>query len=166
MAVELPTVPHVDLPRYLGVWFEIARKPMRYEDAAARDITARYALNDDGSVQVCNACIDEDGKVQVSQGRAEAVDATNAKLTVTFLPEGLRWIPFTKGDYWILRLDENYTTALVGDPARKYLWLLHRAPLLDADTVTEWLASAQSLGYDTGDVIRPKQSGAVHDGGT
>jgi apolipoprotein D and lipocalin family protein len=162
MTDELKAVPHVDLARYLGTWYEIARKPMRHEDAAARDITATYELDDGGAVRVLNSCIDEDGMVDASEGQAKPVDASNAKLEVTFLPQGLRWIPFARGDYWILRLDEDYTTALVGEPGRKYLWLLHRSPQMDPAMRNEWLESARLRGYELDDVIFPSQSGRVH----
>lgn len=156
------TVPHVDLQRYLGTWYEIARKPMRHEDKTARDITATYSLDDSGAVRVVNACINEAGKVEVAEGQAKPTDATNSKLEVTFLPEGLRWIPFTKGDYWILRLDADYQTALVGDPERKYLWLLHRQPHMDASVQAMWLEAARAQGYVLDDLIHPQQSGQVH----
>lgn len=162
MTDELKTVPHVDLSKYLGTWYEIARKPMRFEDATARDVTATYEAVDGGKVRVVNSCIDADGNVDVAEGQAEAVDDTNARLEVTFLPRGLRWIPFAKGDYWILRLDDGYTTALVGEPGRKYLWLLHRSPQMDFATKNEWLEFARMRGYDLDDVIFPSQSGRVH----
>lgn len=156
------TVPHVDLQRYLGTWYEIARKPMRHEDKTARDITATYSLDDSGAVRVVNACINEEGKVEVAEGQAKPTDATHGKLEVTFLPQGLRWIPFTKGDYWILRLDADYQTALVGDPDRKYLWLLHRQPKMDATVKAIWLEAARAQGYELDDLIHPQQSGQVH----
>lgn len=156
------TVPRVDLQRYLGTWYEIARKPMRHEDRTARDITATYSLDDAGAVRVVNACINQDGKVDVVEGQAKAIDDSCSKLEVTFLPEGLRWIPFTKGDYWILRLDADYQTALVGDPDRKYLWLLHRQPQMDASILAMWLDTARAQGYILDDLIHPQQSGQVH----
>ena len=162
MSHDLITVPRVNLNRYLGTWYEIARKPMRHEDAAASDITASYSLFEDGSVRVLNTCLNEKGEVEASEGQAEPIDDTNAKLEVTFLPKGLRWIPFTRGDYWVMRLDEGYTTALVGDPGRKYLWLLHRNPRLDDSIRAQWIAFAQAQGYDVSDMIHPRQSGAVH----
>jgi len=162
MGEDLKTVAHVDLQRYLGTWYEIARKPMRYEDATARDITATYELDADGAVRVVNSCLDADGEVDVAEGRATPVDDANARLEVTFLPRGLRWIPFAKGDYWILRLDEDYTTALVGEPDRKYLWLLHRSPRMDFAAKNEWLEFARMRGYDLDDIIFPAQSGQVH----
>lgn len=162
MTKDLHTVAHVDLGRYLGNWYEIARKPMRYEDDTATDITATYSLNEDGSVHVLNACINKEGEAEQSDGQAKPVDDSNARLEVTFLPQGLRWIPFTKGDYWIMRLDENYHTALVGNPERKYLWLLHRNPQMDEDARAEWLGYAQAQGYDIRDIIHPIQSGQMH----
>jgi apolipoprotein D and lipocalin family protein len=162
MTETLKTVPHVDLARYLGTWYEIARKPMRHEDATARDITASYELDEEGAVRVLNGCIDEDGNVEVAEGQARPVDDSNARLEVTFLPRGLRWIPFARGDYWILRLDDGYTTALVGEPGRKYLWLLHRSPRMDSATRDEWLEFARLHGYDLDDAIFPSQSGRVH----
>lgn len=162
MASDISAVARVDLDRYLGTWYEISRKPMRHEDATARDITATYSLNEDGSVRVLNACLNEEGEVEVSEGQAKPVDGSNAKLEVTFLPQGLRWIPFSKGDYWVLRLDEDYRTALVGEPGLKYLWLLHREPVLARSVQAEWLLYAQTLGYDVSDLIHPEQSGLVH----
>lgn len=162
MSNEPITVPSVDLNRYLGTWFEIARKPMRHEDEHSSDVTAHYSLNEDGSVRVLNSCLDDKNEVDYAEGKATAVDDTNAKLEVTFLPAGLRWIPFTKGDYWILRLDADYQTALVGDPDRKYLWLLHRQHAMPEATINEWLQFAAAQGYDISDIIRPRQSGNVH----
>lgn len=162
MTPSLTTVPRVDLQRYLGSWYEIARKPMRHEDAYARDITATYSLDEDGTVHVLNTCLDENGKVDAAEGQAKPVDDSNARLEVTFLPQGLRWIPFTKGDYWILRLDADYQTALVGEPHRKYLWLLHRKPEMDAADKAAWLEDAREQGYDLDDLIHPLQSGQVH----
>ena len=162
MTDTLQTVAQVDLARYLGTWYEIARKPMRHEDATARDITATYELDADGTIRVINSCIDAEGRVETAIGQAKTVDAGNAKLEVSFLPRGLRWIPYTRGDYWILRLDDEYDTALVGEPERRYLWLLHRAPQLDAAAKNEWLEFARMRGYDLDDLVFPAQSGRLH----
>lgn len=160
--VEPPVVEFVDLERYLGTWYEIARKPIRHEDRGARDITASYSLDEDGGIKVVNRMVDEDGQVQEAVGSASVVeDSGNAKLEVSFLPAGLRWIPFSKGDYWVLRLDEGYNMALVGTPDYKYLWLLSRNAQPDSRQIVEWLEFAGALGYELGDVIRPAQSGTV-----
>lgn len=156
------TVAHVDLARYLGLWYEIARLPMWAEDDGASDITAEYALKDDGRIRVVNRCIDENGAVEQAEGEARVVeDSGNAKLEVTFLPKGLRWLPFTKGDYWVLKLDPDYNVALVGTPDRKYLWLLARNAQLDGATRLAYLEHAHTQGYDLDRLIMPDQSGRV-----
>lgn len=154
------TVPAVDLQRYLGTWYEIARLPMRHEPEDYRDITATYSLQDDGKVRVANRATDGKGEPQESIGEATPVDgSSNSKLVVTFLPEGLRWIPFTKGDYWILRLDPDYRVALVGSPDRKYLWLLAREPRIDPSTRDDYLATARAQGFELHDLIHTPQGG-------
>ncbi|MGY0504027.1 lipocalin family protein [Luteimonas sp. e5] len=158
---EPATVEHVDLQRYLGTWYEIARKPIRHEDRDARDLTATYELKDNGKIRVLNRCLNEDGEYEDAEGEATALDASNARLSVSFMPKGLRWVPFTQGDYWVLGLDPGYNVALVGTPDRKYLWLLARDAQLDEASIQHWLGIAQSEGYDISDVIRPQQSGAV-----
>jgi len=82
----------------------------------------------------------------------------NTKLKVSFLPEFIRWLPVGRGDYWVLKLDDNYQTVLVGEPKRKYMWVLSRDPQLDQNVVNEYLQYAQSVGYDLSDVIHTKQT--------
>lgn len=162
MSDEVITVEHVELPRYLGTWYEIARKPMWAEDREARDVTATYELKDNGRVRVLNTCLNDEGEVEQSEGEALPLDTTNAKLSVSFMPKALRWVPFTQGDYWIMRLEPGYNIALVGTPNRKYLWLLARDAQLDESTVRDWLHYAAEDGFDISDIIRPSQSGTVH----
>lgn len=159
MTQEVTSVPRVDLDRYLGTWYEICRLPMKYEDETASDITATYSLTEDGSIHVDNRCLDAEGIPSQSIGKAEAVDDTNAKLTVTFLPEFLRWIPFTKGDYWVLKLDPDYRHVLVGEPDRQFLWVLSRDPEMSAQERMAYLDHARALGYDLSNLITPQQSG-------
>jgi apolipoprotein D and lipocalin family protein len=81
---------------------------------------------------------------------------------VSFLPEALQWVPFTKGDYWVLKIDADYQSALVGEPSRNYLWLLHRQGHMERSVAEEWLNVARMQGYDLSDLIWPEQSGAVY----
>jgi apolipoprotein D and lipocalin family protein len=152
-------IPSLDLSRYLGKWYELCRLPMQYEDTTASDITARYSLNDSGTVRVDNRCFDEDGQPQQSVGEATPVDDTGSRLTVTFLPKFMRWIPFTSGDYWVLKLDPDYQISLVGTPDRRYLWLLCRSPDLPQDTRDEYLAEARHQGFDLTELIVPRHTG-------
>lgn len=148
-----------DLDRYCGLWFEIGRLPLRWEAAEATDITAEYTLESDGSVRVDNRCFDKAGAPSQAIGRATPVNGKPGQLEVSFLPEILRWIPFTKGDYWVLKIDEPYTVALVGTPDRKNLWLLAREPRIDPAVETEYLAEASRQGFDLEQWITPAQSG-------
>lgn len=156
---DVTAVDDLDLERYLGLWYEIARLPMRFEDDDASNVTAGYSLNQDGSVQVDNRCFDAAGAPVQALGRATVAGDSPAQLKVTFLPELLRWIPFTSGDYWVLKIDEDYQHSLVGTPDRKNLWLLARTPKIAADTTQEYLAEAARQGFDLQDLIRPHQDG-------
>ncbi len=161
MSETLNTMAHVDLDRYLGTWYEICRLPLKWEPEGARDITATYKLNDDGTIRVDNRCLDEEGKPTQAVGQAKPVDDSNARLTVSFLPEYLRWIPFTKGDYWIIRLAEDYGISLVGTPDRKNLWLLSRRHDLPQALRDDYLATARAEGFDLSALITPAQSGKM-----
>ena len=156
-AKPLPTVEKVELDKYLGVWYEVARKPMFFERKCAFNVTATYTLNENGNIVVDNKCADQDGDLQQSLGEAFVVNAPfNSKLKVSFLPEGVRLIPVGRGDYWILKLDEDYQTVLVGEPRRKYLWVLSRIPNPKKEIIHEYLNYAKSWGYDIHDVIYPE----------
>ncbi|MGN6307343.1 MAG: lipocalin family protein [Mesorhizobium sp.] len=148
---DVTAVPHLDLNKYLGRWYEICRLPLRWEDETATDITANYSLNDVGNVRVDNRCFDEDGKPSQAVGEAVPIDDANSRLKVTFLPEFVRWVPFTKGDYWVLKIDAAYRTALVGTPDRKYLWVLSRQPQISEATKSEYLSEAQRQGFGRAD---------------
>ncbi|MDN5511236.1 lipocalin family protein [Acinetobacter sp.] len=155
----LKTVEKLELDKYLGVWYEVARKPLYFQNKCDRDVTATYTLNENGNVAVDNRCYSKDGSLNQSIGEAFVQNAPfNSKLKVSFLPEAIRWLPFGRGDYWVLKLDENYQTVLVGEPRCKYMWVLSRSPQPDQAVVKEYLEYAKSVGYDLGDVIHTKQT--------
>ena len=142
----LEVVPHVDLKKYLGKWYEIARLPARFEEGCS-DISATYSLSGDGSISVLNEC-KRNGKVKRAKGKAKVVDkSTGAKLKVTFF-----W-PFY-GDYWIINLGNNYDYAVVGTPNRKYLWILSRAPQIDDKLFSQLIELVKSKGFDVKNLIR------------
>jgi apolipoprotein D and lipocalin family protein len=155
---DVTAVPSVDLNRYLGRWYEICRLPLRWEDETATDITATYALNEAGNVRVDNRCFDAEGKPSQAIGEAVPVDGAKSRLKVTFLPEYIRWLPGGRGDYWILKLDPEYRTALVGSPDRKYLWVLSRTPSVDEGTLQDYLSEARRQGFDLSHLITPRHT--------
>lgn len=158
-AEAISSVPDLDLDRYLGLWYEIGRLPLKWEDAAATDITAEYSLQDDGDVRVDNRCFDENGEPTRTVGRAKPVEGEPGQLKVSFLPEFLRWIPFTEGDYWVLKIDDEYRWALVGTPDRKNLWLLSRESGVPAGVEDEYLDAARARGFELAEWIRTPQDG-------
>ena len=140
----LDTVERVDLDRYLGKWYEIASYPAWFAKNCT-GVTADYSLRDDDRIAVVNRCFKGslDGKLKEARGRAKVVDTTtNAKLKVSFF--GPFW-----GDYWIIDLDPEYRWVVVGEPKRKYLWILSRTPKLDQETLEGILSRLPPKGFDT-----------------
>jgi apolipoprotein D and lipocalin family protein len=148
---ELEVVSTVDVSRYVGRWYEIARLPNRFEKKCADSVTATYTLRPDGKIEVVNRCRKSSGEYTTAKGKAKIVDKkTNAKLKVTFF-----W-PFY-GDYWILDLGANYEYAVVGDPSREYLWILSRTPRMDEALYQQLLANMSGRGFKTESMIRTLQ---------
>jgi len=148
----LESVPHVDLARYAGTWYEIASYPQRFQKGCT-GTTATYTLRADGTVEVLNRCARDslDGRVTVARGRAKVVDRTsNARLKVSFF-----W-PFW-GDYWIIDLGRDYEYAVVGHPSRKYLWVLSRTPTMAPALYEGILERLRGQGYDTARLCRTLQ---------
>jgi apolipoprotein D and lipocalin family protein len=145
----LEVVPHVDLEKYLGKWYEIAHLPAKFQEGCD-ETTATYALSEDASISVLNEC-KKNAKVKKAKGKAKVVDkSTGAKLKVTFF-----W-PFY-GDYWIIKLGENYDYAVVGTPDFKYLWILSRTSQMDNKLFSELTEFAKAQGFDTERLIRTHQ---------
>ncbi len=154
-APPLETVESVEIGRYLGKWFEIARLPQIFQPGCT-SVTAEYSQNDDGSVKVVNFCriLDPVNGVPISiTGTAKPIDASNSKLEVQFFAGGI------PGKYWILELDENYQWALVGDPSRQSLYLLSRSPELATEIYDELRRLAvEKHGYNIDRLIKTKQN--------
>jgi apolipoprotein D and lipocalin family protein len=149
----LQTVSHVDLTRYVGRWYEIARYPTRFEKDCASDVTATYTQRSGGKIEVVNECRKADGQVKRSKGTARVVDKrTNAKLKVTFF-----W-PFS-GNYWIIDLAPDYSYAVVGEPDRKYLWILSRSSQLTESVYGQIVTRVRELGYDPSLLMKSTHSG-------
>jgi apolipoprotein D and lipocalin family protein len=150
---SVPTVVStVDLNRYQGKWYEIARLPNFFEKKL-KCASATYTLRDDGKITVINAgnYITEPLKSTSTKGVAWIPDLKSpGKLKVQFF-----W-PFS-GDYWIMFLDKDYRYVLVGDPAHKYLWILAREKKMDDPTYNMLLKYATDNGYDVKPIIKVEQ---------
>ena len=144
------TVSFVDLNKYAGRWYEIAKIPNSFQKKCVRNTTAEYKLRDDGNIDVINKCIEEDGTVNEAEGLAKVVDEkTNAKLKVSFV--SIFGIHLFWGDYWIIGLDKGYEYAVVGHPTRKYGWILSRTPKLAKEKLQEAYSILQDNGYNLKD---------------
>ena len=153
-------VPLVDLNRYAGDWFEIARFPNRFQRQCAGDVRASYSRRPDGRIDVVNRCRTADGET-VARGVARVVDEeTFAKLQFRFAPSWLSWVPMVWGDYWVIGLAPDYSWAVVGDPGRDYLWILARAPRLDERSVAAARAAARDNGFDVERLVATSHAGA------
>jgi apolipoprotein D and lipocalin family protein len=154
------TVPFVDLDRYAGDWFEIARFPNRFQRQCVGDVRASYARRSDGRLDVVNRCRTADGHTD-ARGVARIVDEqTFARLKVRFAPAWLSVLPLVWGDYWIIGLASDYSWAVVGDPGRDYLWILARAPHLDEESAAAARAAARASGYDVERLVQTSHAGA------
>ena len=148
----LETVSHVDLTRYMGVWYEISRYPNSFQKGCFGS-RATYTLMDGGKVSVLNECYDGSirGKLRSAKGKAWVVDQeSNAKLKVSFF-----W--FFAGDYWIIDLGKDYEYAVIGHPKRKYLWILSRTKEVDEAVYEGILSRLRDKHYDTSRLIKTVQ---------
>lgn len=148
------TVGKVDLKRYQGTWYELARLPMFYQRKCAQS-EAHYNLNREGAVEVLNRCRTLEGEWRKATATATPqVEGRTDKLSVVFENWFSRILPgLAKGDYWVLYIGDGYRTAVVGTPDRRYLWLLSRTPEVNETTRQELLGKAQQQGYDTNRLI-------------
>nr|WP_277347475.1 lipocalin family protein [Wenzhouxiangella sp. XN79A] len=136
------------MARYQGTWYEIAKLPNRFQDQCVAGTRAEYTLLDDGRVEVINRCRLASGATEEVRGRARRPDPDRpAALEVRFAPAWLSWLPMVWGDYQVMALDRGYRWALVGEPSRKFLWILSRTRGLPRARIDELLAEARRQGF-------------------
>lgn len=145
----LASAAHVDLDRFVGNWYEIARLPDQYDKECVSDSRATYTRTDEG-LRLVTLCRRADGTVKRSTGRAKlADDATQARFKISYSPSVLDVVPFVWSEYTIIDVADNYGTAVVGTADRKHLWLLARQPTIDDATRQDFLNKARAQGFDT-----------------
>lgn len=148
-ANTLQPVPHLDLQRYVGRWYEIARYPNRFQRRCVANTTADYTVRPDGRVTVINRCETASGETISAEGLARRVGATDAAtLEVRFAPAWLSFIPAVWGDYWVIDLDSDYQLAAVSEPSREFLWILSRTPTVSPQIYNALIERISAAGLD------------------
>jgi apolipoprotein D and lipocalin family protein len=145
----LTTVAALDVPRYMGSWYEIAKYPNKFQKKCAAETRAEYKPMPGGTVQVTNRCKKADGSIDEAVGEARQLgDATSPKLQVRFAPAWLALIPWVWGNYWVIDLDPAYQLAAVSEPSREYLWVLSRTPTVSKEAYDALLARLKAQGFE------------------
>lgn len=150
-SAPLRAIDAVDVPRYAGRWYEIAKFPNRFQKQCVADTTAEYSQRADGAVIVVNRCRLQNGQMEQAQGLAwQKGGATSPRLQVRFAPAWLSWLPMVWGDYWVVDLDEAYSLVAVSEPRREYLWVLSRSPVVEPARYQALLQRLSAQGLDVG----------------
>ncbi len=150
-APPLPPVASIDVPRYMGTWYEVAKLPNRFQKQCVRNTQAIYSLQADGTVRVVNRCTQSDGVSKEAEGAARQIGpATSPKLEVRFAPAWLSFLPWVWGNYWVIDLEANYQWVAVSEPKREFLWILSRTPQMEPAAYQALLARLAANGFDTG----------------
>ena len=145
----LTTVAALEVPRYMGTWYEIAKYPNKFQKKCVAETRAEYKPMPGGTVQVTNRCKKADGSIDEAVGEARQLgNATSPKLQVRFAPAWLALIPWVWGNYWVIDLDPAYQLAAVSEPSREYLWVLSRTPTVGKEAYDALLARLRAQGFE------------------
>jgi len=164
-ASDLPvrTIASLDVPKYLGTWYEIAKFPNWFQKKCVGNTKAVYSMRADNNLKVLNSCKNADGVVSEAEGTARQIGAQDSpKLEVRFAPAWLSFLPMVWGDYWVIDLDPQYQVAAVSDPKREYLWVLSRTPQLDKKVYEDLLQRLQAQQFDVRKLEITPQSAAIN----
>ncbi|WP_197712803.1 lipocalin family protein [Polynucleobacter necessarius] len=143
------TIASLDVPRYLGTWYEIAKFPNWFQKKCVSNTKAVYAAKPDGNLRVLNSCKTAGGETSEAEGLARQIGGKDSpKLEVRFAPEWLSFLPMVWGDYWVIDLDTQYQVAVVSDPRREYLWVLSRTPQIDPTVYADLLQRLKQQQFD------------------
>lgn len=152
-------VPWLDLERYVGRWHGLAWLPLPFQRRCTGELTLEYAPRDDGLVTVVSACRGEDGQLSEVHGMLRQSEPLRepARLQLRFAPAWLDRLRFVWHEHWVIGLDRDYRWAVVGEPRRRYLWILSREPRMDYRLVEELKAIPRRMGYDLGPLLVSRQ---------
>jgi apolipoprotein D and lipocalin family protein len=143
------TIATLDVPRYLGTWYEIAKFPNWFQKKCVSNTKAVYSAKPDGNLRVLNSCKTAAGETSEAEGLARQIGSKDSpKLEVRFAPEWLSFLPLVWGDYWVIDLDPQYQLAAVSDPRREYLWVLSRTPQPDPKAYADLLQRLKQQQFD------------------
>lgn len=158
-AAPVQPIAALDVPRYMGTWYEIAKYPNYFQRKCVGNTTANYVLQPDKTVQVTNRCDTGPGAAisATAEGRQQG-GATSPKLEVRFAPAWLSWLPMVWADYWVIDLDEQYQLAAVSEPKREYLWILSRTPTVEPQAYAALLARLEKQGYSLQQLVTTPQA--------
>ena len=157
----LESIASLDVSRYMGTWYEVAKYPNWFQKRCIANTSATYALQSNGMLQVINRCQKEDGSITDALGEAKQVgDANSPKLKVRFAPAWLSFLPFVWGNYWVIDLDPQYQLAAVSEPSRKYLWILSRTQTVDPKAYEALLQRLKQQGFNLDAIEISKQTTA------
>jgi len=164
----LKAIAQLDVQRYLGRWFEIAKFPNRFQRQCASDTSADYSLLPHGHIRVLNQCRNSAGHWEHAIGVAQQVEGPQtAKLKVRFAPEWLSFLPFVWGDYWVVDLDDKYELVAVSEPRREFLWVLSRTPVVPEASYAALMGRLTAMGLEVGKLERtPQPLASMHPEGS
>lgn len=155
----LEAITSLDVARYMGTWYEVAKYPNWFQKRCIANTSATYATQQNGMLQVVNRCQKEDGSMSEALGAAKQVgDASSPKLEVRFAPAWLSFLPFMWGNYWVIDLDPQYQLAAVSEPSRKYLWILSRSKTVEPTAYESLLQRLKQKGFNLDAIEVSKQT--------
>lgn len=146
---SVKAISQIDISQYMGSWYEIAKLPNWFQRNCTQNTKATYKLINPAEIQVLNQCQAANGDMIQALGKARPrANGVPAQLEVRFAPSWLGWMPLVWGDYWVLDLDPQYQLAAVGDPSKKYLWILSRTPQISEASYKALTQRLSLMGFD------------------
>ena len=153
------SIAELDISRYMGTWYEIAKLPNWFQRKCVQGTQAQYQILGPQKIEVSNKCTTATGEEIKAVGVARPNSSGQvAQLEVRFAPDWTAWLPLVWGAYWVLDLDPDYQLAAVGDPSRSYLWILSRSPVVSAIQYDSLLQRLKVMGFDVTKLEKTRQN--------